>query len=253
MKRAHNGLGVFLKDGKIQALCLGWDFTSEHEWGIRHLEYDFECLNEKEAGIERYRVKQVPEGFTLTLTEKGTYLGTHPPMEGPSWPHPELRTYKGMEVPFTAAWDRGSFGLFTTDPEMQAHLQELHEAFLKNDVALYLQNSKYGGMAQGGLVLSIISRTPKHDLNVMRKAHQDAATLKRYVAKVEKKSRLRETLSAAGCRWYCLSPKRVDPSEKSAYDIKYWLNPVDQHRNNYGFFTVEELLQWAEGGGPVPK
>jgi len=28
---------------------------------------------------------------------------------------------------------------------------------------------------------------------------------------------------------------------------------MDQQRNNYGGFTIEELLLWAQGKGPIPK
>jgi hypothetical protein len=31
----------------------------------------------------------------------------------------------------------------------------------------------------------------------------------------------------------------------------YWLNPREQDIHNYGWFTVEELKQWAENKGPV--
>jgi len=35
--------------------------------------------------------------------------------------------------------------------------------------------------------------------------------------------------------------------------VIFWLNPVDGRRNNHGYFTVEELAQWTQGTGPVPK
>jgi len=33
----------------------------------------------------------------------------------------------------------------------------------------------------------------------------------------------------------------------------YWLNPMEQKIHNYGWFTVEDLLLWAENKGPIPK
>jgi hypothetical protein len=32
----------------------------------------------------------------------------------------------------------------------------------------------------------------------------------------------------------------------------YFLNPMRQQENNFGWFTVEELEQWMEGKGPIP-
>lgn len=60
-----------------------------------------------------------------------------------------------------------------------------------------------------------------------------------------------------GCRWYALSPRWLSEKEKKAnitkYPVIYWLNPEFQHRTNCGWFTVENLEQWIEGKGPIPK
>jgi hypothetical protein len=37
------------------------------------------------------------------------------------------------------------------------------------------------------------------------------------------------------------------------YDVHYWLNPSDQNNDNYGWYTVEDLMLWAVNNGPIPK
>ena len=34
-------------------------------------------------------------------------------------------------------------------------------------------------------------------------------------------------------------------------DVRFWLNPAEQHTYKSGWFTVEELKQWAKGEGPI--
>jgi hypothetical protein len=40
----------------------------------------------------------------------------------------------------------------------------------------------------------------------------------------------------------------------SAFPVMFWLNPSDQKRNNFGWFTVEELTAWAKNqDNPISK
>lgn len=42
-----------------------------------------------------------------------------------------------------------------------------------------------------------------------------------------------------------------DPVYQSEYKVIFFLNPEGQNKYNSGWFTVEELLQWIKGKGPV--
>lgn len=33
----------------------------------------------------------------------------------------------------------------------------------------------------------------------------------------------------------------------------FWLNPMNQKKYNHGWFTIEELQQWAKDNGPIVK
>jgi hypothetical protein len=59
----------------------------------------------------------------------------------------------------------------------------------------------------------------------------------------------------AGLSWYALKPAWrdffEDPVYQSEYKVIFFLNPEGQNKYNSGWFTVEELLQWIKGKGPV--
>jgi hypothetical protein len=44
-----------------------------------------------------------------------------------------------------------------------------------------------------------------------------------------------------------------DGEIRTDYDVIYFLNPCHQDHNNHGWFTVEQLMEWTEGRGPIPK
>lgn len=262
MRRGTKGAGIWSHEGVPVAAMLGWDHTAEHEWGIDPLRRTFDCHHEDEMGIERYRVGSVGDGaLYLVEREAYVYLGTREPRDEDEWPHRELtiRPPWRDEEPetFTSAWSDGDFGALATDEEGRAFLRELHRAFLDGDAAIFVGAPPVPGFSNGGLTLAIVSRVPQEGLDAMREAHEEQARLERYTAKVERETQLREKLEKAGRRWFYLGSRFMEEDhpkrERTAYEIQYWLNPMDQRSNNAGWYTVEDLLQWADGEGPVPK
>lgn len=59
---------------------------------------------------------------------------------------------------------------------------------------------------------------------------------------------IEEKLHLAGKRYFALSPRR----EKDG-GIIFWLNPMEQDKNNYGWFKLAQLEQWIKNKGPIPK
>lgn len=65
-------------------------------------------------------------------------------------------------------------------------------------------------------------------------------------------------LKEANCRYFACSPKwsheiksTADGEIKTKYPVIFWLNPMEQDRNSYGWFTVENLELWTQGKGPI--
>lgn len=57
---------------------------------------------------------------------------------------------------------------------------------------------------------------------------------------------IKKRIEAAGLYWYALS----DAPEA---DGRYFLNPGEQDKYNYGRFTLEDLEAWIDGKGPIVK
>ena len=55
-----------------------------------------------------------------------------------------------------------------------------------------------------------------------------------------------QLLRKAGKQWFALGRPTVIRGE-----LRVWLNPMERHRHNAGWFTPDELRQWAEDRGPV--
>ena len=55
--------------------------------------------------------------------------------------------------------------------------------------------------------------------------------------------------------YMALSPKKMSKhtEKKSAHPYWYWLNPHNQQHVNFGWYTVEEIEQWLDEKGPIPK
>ncbi|NTU84346.1 MAG: hypothetical protein HGA45_34120 [Chloroflexales bacterium] len=58
--------------------------------------------------------------------------------------------------------------------------------------------------------------------------------------------RVKLTLSDQGKEWRSLERWQWIDGE-----IRFWLNPADQHSYRMGWFSIDELIQWASNIGPV--
>ena len=79
---------------------------------------------------------------------------------------------------------------------------------------------------------------------------------KKLMAAAEK-TKIAKKLEKAGLGYYALAPQWTDffkkPSFQSKYPVIFFLNPKQQDKYNSGWFTVEDLLQWIKGTGPIVK
>ena len=57
---------------------------------------------------------------------------------------------------------------------------------------------------------------------------------------------VKQTLRDQGKEWRSLERWQWMDGE-----VRFWLNPVDQHNYNVGWFSIDELVQWAHDMGPV--
>lgn len=277
--RRGNRNGWHVEEGKIIFLSLGADYCAEHEWGINDLrlmlgvdgakpKYSQEEVKYKNPhGISRRRIiNHDPirlyehRGQALLMCDDRWIIDRfdkHLKEDGFAKTWKEFRPRElgllGDET-LATAWDGGSFGVLAKGDDA-VRLRELHKQILAQNVAIWVGGTS-NPFDRGGLILAIVSNVPTEHLETMRAADEDAEKLKA----ASDATGIIERLKAAGKGFFACAPRwmegtfqTVDGEKKSTHPVIYWLNPMEQHENHFGWFTVEDLDQWIKGEGPIPK
>lgn len=286
MRRASNGTAIITSPiaegpngpsgGQVIGVNLGWSFVAEHEWGIKGIVSAFGVPGEPRRGLvgaDVRTVTEVPKGLKLFEFDDAVYLMYSRDLD-PEWMKHFSREReltandlnRSMEVhrnddEISAAWSESDFGIRLKKtaadkviPVGTMVLGQLYEALQQKDAMIFL-GGHARSLGNSGLVIVIRSRMPEDFLRQMRDCDEEYLNLADAVAKVESETKLKDKLETAGKGFYALSPRWANDDEKKEtnYPVVYWLNPQDQQNNNYGWYTAEQLLEWAEGKGPIPK
>lgn len=286
MRRGNRSEFLF-EDGVLIGINLGADHTAEHEFGIASLKADFgftgvshlkfgfgkdkALVDRKRVGVTARTITHGGENVILGKVGVRTMLiyngrnGRHYyEQDGKdwfkTWTDNELHlskaykygSYESEAQIMAAAWSDRTFGIHVNTKEGRGYLKELHQAFLDNDIA-FLFAGHGTPFSNPGLCLCIASRLPE-SVDVTLSA-ADIDTLELAAAKED--TGIEKVLEDAGCRFFALSPSwmptKGNLKKESAHPVMFWLNPREQQSNNHGWYSVEELEQWAEGKGPIPK
>lgn len=143
------------------------------------------------------------------------------------------------------AWEFDSFIINVRGEENVAKLQRLHEAFRAKDIAI----SMGGGMAFKADSLHFVMTSVMTEEQIAELNALDAARLK--LADAARATGIFELLEAKGKKFYALGPDWLD--REAQEEVIFFLNPCEQHKYDHGWFTVAELQEWADNGGPVIK
>lgn len=268
MRRATHDTGwLFNPDGQLAGITLGWDFVGEHECNTERIIRAFGVdVPEYPIGLDARRITRLPEGMAIheyawkgrDKRRKGTpaavLLSSRP------WhaDRPLLDQIKDNELMFrdestgtdqsdvVCSWAYEEFGVHVRGAGQIARLKELVQAFNNHDICL-APSSGGGFIDRKGVSFVIRSRVDTETLRVIEERDRAALRLEEAVLATG----IRKTLEAAGCKYFALGPKWIDATAEQG--LEFFLNPYDQKRMNFGWFTVAELEQWAKGTGPVPK
>jgi hypothetical protein len=272
MRRAHNDTQWLVDaNGQLQGVALGFDFCSEHEWGIKRIKEAFSVPNKEfPMGIGDRQIGGLPDDlmifreFTETLKSKGEKRGKKEPFallayaQMGTWCKDPAENLKDRALdsarPFDystkvsnlgAAWDENSFGIVVKGEADIAKLRELKAAFERNDIAI--APGKQGGFDRShGLTFVIISRLEPEVFTTVLAADKDHKAL----MEASEATGIQKRLKTAGRRYFALSPRWAN-EEKT--EVKFWLNPMEQHMYNSCWCTVQDLNDWIAGKGKIVK
>jgi hypothetical protein len=242
------------------AVNLGADYCAEHEWGIKKLYEAFGVKYETGTyGLKKRKISKVPKSLVwVKMPEKDgrqgfayrdfwfrsveDYFIDDSDLKSYEIYDREKRKMKANPVQLCCAWSDDDFACLSKDPTDIKYLREIFDQFQKKNIIFTFSNA-LPAFENPGLIIAIANRMPKEAVEMLTKADKENHEIEKFVVK----SKVRELLKEKGKGYYALSPKRWEDGS-----IKFWLNPYDQHKVNYGWFTLEQVRQWADDKGPIP-
>jgi hypothetical protein len=168
----------------------------------------------------------------------------------------ETARYSPLSV-VTGAWDDSSFAVRGWDDAGRRIVDLVQEGLETRDLVIWVSGDI--DMGHGHLCIARRSLVPAA---MVARFDEDVAEQRRLHAAADATG-IAERLAQIGPQtpfgrmraYHALAPAWIDAetAQRSIHPVRFFLNPTEQDRNNFGWFTVEELDQWIIGQGPIPK
>lgn len=163
----------------------------------------------------------------------------------------------------SSAWTDDGFAILSRDPEVIVFLHLLYEGLQGKMplAAIWTGGAGNNPFARNGLVLGIPPLIDPENLKTMEEAEKGQAEVHWMAQATGVYEAVPKSL------YFALGPGRVlktrngrgenkGPEEvpPTKHPLMFFLNPMDQKNNEFGWFTVEELTAWAKGEpNPIAK
>ncbi len=255
MKKGRNASFIQTPDETFLGINLGSDWVSEHEWGIEKLREYFKMKDLKDdsaVGLERRKVQQTvdPElAFHIVDDDRGVGFWFHKYCDRR---HPEHKNYCDQVKPgelfissgevLGTAWSESDFGMIANNEESVRKINKIKDAFQTANIVLGFYAGEF--LANAGLAIMLADKLPKDLVSKWETADKEKIRLRKDVEATGIENQLRK----AGKEWIALTPRR---DEK--HGLLFWLNPQNQDKYNYGWFTIDDLRFWMNDKGRVLK
>jgi hypothetical protein len=251
MRRAYTGTDFIKEDKRLLGVNLGFDFCAEHECGIKSLHEDFGMQLEEKLGFEARKNTQVPEGFmqyekntsALLYSPNLHRLGNAEEINRLLKGELSFRDYHKQEI--VGAWNERSFGLHVISKHKDI-IKMLYDAFQAKNGVIML-SGRSNPFANSGLMLLDYTKIPETTKINFREDDRKYREEQKMFRKLEKESGVFELLEKSGKKFIYLQIEQLDEKGKP----RWWLNPWEQQKYNYGWYHTEDLNQWAKDKGPV--
>lgn len=143
-------------------------------------------------------------------------------------------------------WDTDNFQIFSKN---ENSINELIEASNNNNLIIETFNSDVFQLEDlqyqnYGLCLIIKDRLPKE---IEKELIEEQKTFIKIYEEV-KKSNIKQILEKTDKKYMALSPKFDNNGE-----LIFWLNPENQQKYNYGWFNINDLIDWSKNKGKIIK
>lgn len=268
-----------IRNGKLVGFAFGYDACAEHECGLRPLMQAFglKKIQNKTSGVLDKLFPSKPE-YGLA-TRVATQL---PPVvlhgvrtvdgvdvsylivdaEKRSFRDGQVqyqvervhRSYRKPTIEFSSAWADDAFVICGSGPAA-AYIDQIHVAIQSHTIAL--GSTRPNLTSAGGLCLYLVENFPADEFAAWEAEERTATEeLQAHKARWHKEaSDVIPLLKSAGKEWFSLTAENANANFFVGDDgqLRVWLNPCQQNVNNSGWFTADDLRQWAVNEGPVVK
>jgi hypothetical protein len=250
-------------ESDLIGISLSSDFCTEHEHGIDRINRAFGISNEDIIGPDRYKITRCPDALYFT---DGVCDGREVVALAYTTNFPRAKislidylvrigeaTLSKLSKDSTigAAWSDKDFAIIVDKKKHLKWIKRINQALLDLDAMIWLG----GGhpFQNAGLVIGIHSQLPDIAHKQMKDAHKEVKWIKEEDQRIDESHNLRDKLKEAGLTWFALFHYKIQDTKslKTKYGIYYWLNPVDQQKYQWGMYTVEQLLEFANGNEEV--
>lgn len=279
MRQTWNAKFLYNELNELIGIDLGADYCAEHEGGILYMKsamgispltnlsfFDLANVKEEEMlfGLDRIRptkdIKDIIQRVKYQhkkMTHYGLFL---------SAAHWQLRNDdekkknrfvmnfhsrpKDEERPLRTAWSDYGFEIIVLK-EHKKELDILEEALRTNNFLIGRFRTK-NPFDRSGLTILILDKVPQENLDYWENHDKEEYVYSKEIAEIGIVQKLKE----ANKKWFALSPgtKKVEKENGTSENVlAFFLNPHEQSKYNYGWFTVEELEQWIDETGPIIK
>ena len=273
-----NDANVLLNDRQeIIAFGTGSSACSEHEWGSKSMQADL-CKADLQTDEQLIQVLRAGKAvsypqlldrkaiarnldrltFKTGADENGesiAVLGYSPHEGAVSLSHSQLHLYRTSQN-VAGAWDEGSFAVKVRGAEMVARLQQFYEGMLAGEG---LFAGTFLASFERDLTGVIIARRdrlqPEHQAAIAQaQADWEAglrlkarSELDKFDAVIRQRQAQKLPARHPGYLWPVWRDRKVDG------EVVYQLNPGYGFQSySRGYFTIDELLSWANAGGVEP-
>lgn len=253
MRRGMDPKFIYTEDGKtLLAVDLGFDFTAEHECGISGIQEAFGIKNQIDVyGMAKRKINTIPQNLTFLKknnTEAGFVYGCYGQPDQ-IFGHEELHLhpadkYYKTAITLAAAWSDRDFAVVSDDKIQRELLLDFHQHFEAKNIFIMLAGG-HMWLKRAGLVIGIADRLPKETVDEWKKADK----ARHQIRDEFEATGIEKLLKEKSKGYYALRPEY----DKKDGSLVFWLNPTEQHLNNSGWFKLDDLKEWAEGKGKIPK
>ena len=160
-------------------------------------------------------------------------------------------------------WDSSGFALYAQGVEATEVLGMLRDALSTGDAAVWIDRPDRRRLKRS-LVVAVASRVPEETRERLEAQDVDAENLEREASATGIRARIDAMGHVRGLSewsprfgYFALTPewrRNVNLEGRlTAYQVAFWLNPLDQKSFKVGWYTVEDLDAWLRDKGPVLK